>query len=333
MKERYINPFTDFGFKKIFGNENNKDILIDFLESLLPEKGKIKELKFLKTEHLGASQEDRKAIFDLYCENEKGEKYIVELQKAKQLYFKDRSLYYATFPIQEQANVGDWNFKVNPVYTISIMDFVFDDTNKDQYIHNVQLIETTTGKVFSDKMRFIYIEMPKFEMQEKELKTHLEKWMYVLKNLYRLEDIPKKAQEKIFKKLFISAEIANYNSKEREAYQKSVKYTRDWKNVLETTLEEGLERGIEIGIEKVIEQGIEKGIEQGIQKGVEMGIEQGIEKGIEQGVEKGIQKGIKAEKIEIAKKAFVSGYSNEIIADLTGLSLKELTKLRSKKNG
>ena len=325
MKGRYINPFTDFGFKKIFGSEENKDILIDFLETLLPEKGKIKKLKFLKTEHLGNTQEDRKAIFDLYCENDRKEKFIVELQKAKQLYFRERSLYYATFAIQEQAVVGEWNFKINSVYTISLMDFVFDDTHKKQYIHDVQLIETKTGKVFNDKLRFIYIEMPKFSKEEKNIKTHLEKWMYVLKNLSKLEEMPPKVKERVFEKLFSSAEIANYSKQEREAYIQSQKYANDWKNVLETTLQEGLEKGIEMGIEQGIQQGIEKGIEQGIQQGIEKGIEQGIEKGLEEGKKKGKMEALK----ELAIKSIKKGFDDATVADITGLDITEIVKLRA----
>ena len=92
--EKYINPFTDYGFKKLFGEEPNKDLLLDFLNQLLKgEQGEIKDLTYLKTEQLGDSDVDRKAIFDLYCENEKGEKFIVELQKSKQNFFKDRTVY------------------------------------------------------------------------------------------------------------------------------------------------------------------------------------------------------------------------------------------------
>ena len=262
MKERYVDVFTDFGFKKIFGEESSKDILKDFLGELLPEKGKIKKIKFLKTEHLGNAQADRKAIFDLYCENEKGDKFIVELQKAKQKFFKDRSLYYATFALQEQAIKGEWDFKLNPVYTISIMDFVFDDTETD-FITNVQLMNTKKCTIFNDTLRFIYIEMPKFTKKEKELTTRLDKWMFVLKNLYLLDDVPTKIKEKVFLKLFGKAEIASYTPQQQMAYQDSLKYARDYKNVIDTAVEESAE--------KFIKQGIKQGIEQGIEKGIEIG--------------------------------------------------------------
>ncbi|MCU0429864.1 MAG: Rpn family recombination-promoting nuclease/putative transposase [Cytophagaceae bacterium] len=131
--EKYINPFTDYGFKKLFGEEINKDILLDFLNELLKEEqGEIKEITYLKSEHLGTTELDRKAIFDLYCENERGEKFIVELQKSKQNFFKDRALYYATFPIREQAKRADWDFELKAIYTIAILDFIFEEDKTDK---------------------------------------------------------------------------------------------------------------------------------------------------------------------------------------------------------
>jgi predicted transposase/invertase (TIGR01784 family) len=132
FKDKYIDPFTDFGFKKLFGEECNKDLLLDFLNELLHHKeGRIVQLTYLKPEQLGRSEEDRKAIFDLHCENEKGEKFIVEMQKTKQNFFKDRALYYSTFPIVEQAVQGEWNYELKAVYTVAILDFVFDEDRND----------------------------------------------------------------------------------------------------------------------------------------------------------------------------------------------------------
>ncbi len=262
MKEKYINPFTDFGFKKIFGEEANKELLIDFLNELLQDKGRITQLSFLKTENLGATETDRKAIFDLYCQNDKGEKFIVELQKAKQKYFKDRSIYYSTFAIQEQAQKGEWNYQLQAVYTVSVMDFKFDEAIEDQHKlrHDIQLLDIDSKKVFYDKLRFIYLEMPKFTKTEYELETHYDKWLYVLQNLSKIDKIPDILQEKVFLQLFEIAEIANYNEKEQYAYQDSLKYYRDLKNVMVTQFEEGRKEGIDIGVEKGIDIGFEKGI-------------------------------------------------------------------------
>ncbi|MEO0340684.1 MAG: Rpn family recombination-promoting nuclease/putative transposase, partial [Bacteroidota bacterium] len=112
--EKFINPLTDFGFKKLFGSEPNKDLLIDFLNELLPKKHQIADLSYAQNEHQGQRIIDRTAIFDIYCIGENGERFIVEVQKAKQNYFKDRSVYYASFPIQEQGQKGDWNYELAP---------------------------------------------------------------------------------------------------------------------------------------------------------------------------------------------------------------------------
>ena len=133
MKAKFINPFTDFGFKKIFGEEASKPLLLDFLNSLLPESDKIVDLTFKNNEQLGETDANRRAVYDIYCENEKGEKFIVELQKAKQNYFRERTLYYATFPIREQAEKGFWDFNMKAVYCIGILDFTFDNQKLDEY--------------------------------------------------------------------------------------------------------------------------------------------------------------------------------------------------------
>lgn len=249
--EKYINPFTDFGFKRLFGEEPNKDLLLDFLNELLKEEeGEIKDLTFLKNEHLGAVEADRRAIFDLYCENEKGEKFIVELQKSKQNFFKDRTVYYATFPIREQAKRADWNFELKAVYTIAILDFVFDEDKKspEKYRYDVRLTDNETDKVFYNKLTFIYLEMPKFNKTVDQLETRFEKWLFVLKNLNKLDRIPDRLREQIFDKLFEVAEIAKFTPQQIRSYEDSLKYYRDMKNSLDTAKEE---KAIEIALNSI----------------------------------------------------------------------------------
>lgn len=245
MKERYINPFTDFGFKKLFGSEPNKDLLLDFLNELIKDRGRIKDLTYLNADQLGLSQFDRRAVFDLYCESDTGEKFIVEMQKAKQKYFKDRSVFYSTFPIRDQAQQGDWNFQLNAVYTIGILDFVFDEDkdSPDYFHHHVQLMETKRNRVFYDKLTYIYLEMPKFTKTEDDLETHFDMWLYVLKNLPVLQERPKRIQERVFQRLFETAEIARFAPSEHEAYEESLKIYRDLKNVMDTQFEEGRKEG------------------------------------------------------------------------------------------
>ena len=250
LKDKYINPLTDFGFKKLFGEEPNKALLIDFLNQILPQEHQIEQLSYTKNEHLGNNLYERKAIFDLYCESSTGEKFIVELQKAKQNYFKDRSVYYSTFPIQEQAEVGDWDFKLSAVYTIGILDFVFEETkNNPDILHRVQL-KNQRNQVFFDKLTYLYIELPKFEKTEEELATKFDKWLYVFKHLSKLQDKPQALQEQVFEQLFQAAAIASFTREERAVYEDSLKYYRDIKNVVDSSKGEGFEQGQE---EKALE--------------------------------------------------------------------------------
>lgn len=251
---RYLNPFTDFGFKKLFGNEQNKDLLISFLNQILPDN-QISVINYLRTEHLGQTDLDRKVIYDLYCENERGEKFIVELQKAKQSFFKDRTLFYATFPIQEQAQQGDWNYELKAVYTVAVLDFCFDDEDRDKVKVQVKLMDTEQKTVFYDKLTFVYLQMPNFRKTEEQLDTLQDKWFYLLRHLAELQNRPQRLQEKVFDRLFETAEIARFNPAEREAYEDSLKYYRDVKNSLDTAREEGLQEGIKIVAQRMLAKG------------------------------------------------------------------------------
>ena len=252
---KYINPYTDFGFKKLFGTPLNKDLLISFLNSLFDGKEVVRDLTYLNGENLGYG--DRRAIFDVYCENEQGETFIVEIQKAEQQFFKDRSVFYSTFPIQNQGKKGIWNFKLKGVYTIGIFDFVFPDHEypQDSLRHEVKLVDVDDKHVFYDKLTFLYLEMPKFTKGEEELKTMYDKWLFVLHNLSRLMKRPAALQERIFTRLFEQAEIARYTPEERQDYEDSLKVYQDMKNVLDTAELRGLEKGRKEGRKEGIEQG------------------------------------------------------------------------------
>jgi predicted transposase/invertase (TIGR01784 family) len=250
LQEKYINPFTDFGFKKLFGTEPNKDLLIDFLnEVVLPEERKILDLTYSNPERTGRTRVDRRAIFDLYCIGKNNERFIVEMQKAKQNYFKDRSVYYSSFPIQEQGLKGKWDFQLSEIYTVGILDFVFSEDEHEKMVRHEVKLKDQNCKVFYDKLTFIYLEMPHFSKTEEELDTTYDKWLYVLKYLPELEKRPKKLQEKIFDKLFKAAEIAKFSPAELVEYQDSLKQYRDLKNVIDTAFDEG---GMKEKIERII---------------------------------------------------------------------------------
>jgi len=247
VEERYISLLTDFGFKRIFGTAMNKDLLICFLNSLFNGRQVVKDVSYLNPEHVGDVYTDRKAIFDVYCEGENGEKFIVEMQNAYQTYFKDRSLFYSTFPIREQAPKGsDWDFKLNHVYTVALLNFNMNEDafDKEKIRHHVQLCDTATHKVFYDKLEFIYVEIAKFNKTLGELETLYEKWLYALKNLYKLTQRPKELYDKVFDRLFEEAEIAKFTPQEMREYEASKMAYRDIKNSIDTAKQKGIEEGM-----------------------------------------------------------------------------------------
>jgi len=293
--ERYINPYTDFGFKKLFGTEMNKDLLISFLNAVLANKEQeIEDVQYLNGENLGEGYGDRRSVFDVYCKTVTGSRFIVEMQKAEQSYFKDRSIYYSTFAIREQGVKGkSWNYRLDDVYTVGVLNFIFpgDEYPADKYRHEIKLKDVEDNHVFYDKLTFVYLEMPKFSKTEDELETMFDKWMFVLRNLSLLLDRPKALQDRVFDKLFRQAEIARYTPEERRQYEASVKEYWDYTSIMDTAYMKGEKKG--------------------------------LEKGLEQGREEG-----RAEvKLTMASRMKADGLPIEAIAKYTGLTIGEISKL------
>ena len=313
---RYINFYTDFAFKKFFGTEANKEFLISFLNALLELNGEkeIADLTYLNTEQLGFSNNERRAVYDVYCTTKEGERFIVEMQKAKQENFRDRALYYSSFAIQDQGQKGTknntvyWDYKLSPVYVVGILDFVMDDSPEkvDHMITKVQLMDDL-NEVFNKNLNFIFIEMPKFRKEESELETFMDKWLYAIKNLGKLDDKPTALTEAIFKRFFEVAEIAAFSKTERYDYEENLKNCNDWFSVMNTAKKDGLEEGEAIGIEK----GRAEGEAIGLQKGEAIGLQKGETIGI----------------LKTAKKMKEEGLDASVISKLTNLSVDEIVKL------
>ena len=289
--DRYVNFYTDFAFKKLFGTAMNKDLLICVRVFLNLVFEVVMDVNYLNTEHLGTQEYDRRAVFDVYCKNDKGEVFLVEMQKGEQQFFKDRSIYYSTFAIREQAPRGEWNYELKGVYTIGILNFCFDKEREGNYYHEVKLMDTATKEVFYDKLVFIYLEMPKFTKQENELESLFDKWLYVIRNLAALMERPRVLQEKVFAHLFEAAEIAKFSRVERYEYEESLKAYRDWFSVMATAELRGEERGKEKGLKE------------------------------------GLEKGRIEERLRNARGLKARGVDAEIIAQVTGLSVDDILGL------
>ena len=257
--EKYLNPFTDFGFKKLFGSEPNKEFLIDFLNQILPVHHQIADLTYGNSEHQGFSADDRRIIIDIYCIANDGSRFIIEMQQASQHYFKDRALFYTSRIILDQGVKGKlWDYGLTPVYCIAIQDFVMEgNVTQSKMKSNIQLMDVETKEIFYEKLTFIFLEMPKFSKKEWELETDFDKWMFVLKNIHHLQKLPERLKNRIMTKFFEVAELAKLPAKERAAYEDSLKVYRDLHNTAKYAEDKGYALA-EVKYKELAEEAIRK---------------------------------------------------------------------------
>lgn len=302
--ERYVNPFTDFGFKLLFGTPANKEFLIEFLNSILDCEERIVDISYNNTEVFGKTPEDRRAVYDLYCSTDDGSHIIVEMQNAYQRFFMDRTVCYSSFAMQAAARRGEWDYRLPKIYTVAFLNFSMDEYVGDPaYKHTVRLTDTETKKVFFDKLTYIYLEMPKFNKELDCLDGFADCWLYVIKNLALLNERPVELRDKVFERFFRAAEIAKFSPEQRVAYETSLKIMRDYNNTVKSAEEKGETRGREEGREEGLEEGLKKGRAEGRAEGrTEMSL-------------------------KIARNLIALNFPLEEIALATGLSEREIERL------
>ena len=280
---KFINPFTDVGFKRIFGQEINKDLLIDFLNALLVGERQVKDIQFLDKELLPEYDKDRSLIYDIYCTDENGEQFIVEMQNREHVNFRERTLFYLSQAIARQGERGtDWKFSLTAVYGVFFLNFRLTDL-PHKLRTDIVLADRDTHELFTDKMRYIFLELPSFNKEENECENDFERWIYVLKNMETLQRLPFKARNAVFQRLEQIVDIAAMSKEDRMKYDESIKVYRDRLAIME--------------FERL------KGEQQGFLKGEQQGFLKGEHK----------------KQIEIARNLKQAGMANDFIAQMTGL--------------
>ena len=297
---KFINPFTDVGFKRIFGQEINKDLLIDFLNALLEGERQVKDITFLDKEQLPVFEDDRKLIYDVYCTDENGEQFIVEMQNQSHLNFRSRTVYYLSQAIARQGERGSkWMYDLKAVYGVFFLNFPMPGTKAHKLRMDIVLSDRDTHELFSDKMRYIFIELPSFAKEEDECMNDFERWIYVLKNMDTLKRMPFRARKSVFEKLEEVVTLSSLTRAEREKYDESLKTYRD--------------RLAELAFAQ--QEGMEKGIAKGRAEGRAEGLAEGMEKGYEQA------------QLKNARSMKAAGISPELIAQITGLTPEAIAEL------
>ena len=284
---KYINLFTDFGFKKIFGDPNSTELLQSLLNDILQfkDRDRIKKIIFKNGELLPEAPEERKAIIDLLCEDEKGNQFIVELQKVSQEHFQSRALYYTSFPIQQQGIKGGWNFELTPVYFVGLLNFEIERfKDKEEYLHHGKIVDIYTQEIMYDKLNMVYLEIPKLKKTKKELSNHLEWWIYTFQNLHTMHTIPIELQDDVIKSAFEKAEFASMPKTQQENYHKNLKVYRDLVNSFDFA----------------------------------------IKSGHKEGKKEGMKEGKKEKSLEIAKNLLATDMELDLISKITGLPIEDI---------
>jgi predicted transposase/invertase (TIGR01784 family) len=255
-------------------------------------------------------------IFDISCECTDGKTFIIEMQKGYQKYFRERALYYTTYPINAQGRKARdlyeseridgrtqekfrWDYNLKPVIVVALLNFEFkhsDEWPEDKYLSSYRLLEDTEHEPMTNTLRFVFLELGRFRKRISELETKFEKWVYLLKNMHNMKDIPPEFDEPLFKRLFLLAEIGNFTADEVQQYYNSLSYMGDYDNILNTAKEDA---------ERI-----------------------GLEKGLARGLAEGRAEGRAEAQLEVARKMLAAGMPVEQIAELTGLAVETLCKLQ-----
>ena len=292
---KFVNPFTDIGFKRIFGQEISKPLIIDFLNNLLEGERKIADLTFLDKEIPAQTIDGRSLIYDLYCKDENDEYFIVEMQNKTQPYFKDRSIYYVSQAIAQQGEKGvEWEYKIHAVYLVAMLNFTLPDIGAT-FRTDVALMDMKNNELFSEKMRMIYLQLPYFKKEAEACENDFERWIYVLKHMETLNRLPWMAQNSVFERLAQIADISALTKEERIKYDKSIKQYRDAINVYE---------GARLS-------GRAEGLKEGRAEGRAEGLKEGEAKGI----------------LSTARNMKSKGLSTDFIMEITGLSAEAIEAL------
>ena len=309
---KFINPFTDIGFKRIFGQEVSKPVLITFLNCLLEGEHHITDLQFLDKEQPGDSVDNKSLIYDVYCEVEGGGRIIVEMQNRSQPFFKERSIYYLSRSISRQGEPGPkWNYSdLKAVYLIALLNFK-QSAISNELRTDVALMDMKHKTPFSDKLRMVFLQLPYFMKEAEECDTLFDKIIYVLKNMEVLKRMPWVAQEAVFQKLASIADVASLSKKDRLAYDENLRKYRDTVAVMEGQWLEGHA----------------KGMAEGHAKGVAEGHAEGMAEGHAKGVAEGHAEGIDDNRRDNARRMKADNMPTELIAKYTGLSVETINGL------
>lgn len=285
---KYADLLDDGVFKLIFGRESCKDVMIEFLNQVIPDR-MIVDLEFIDKEMHPVERDLKGSVYDMLCKTDDGSRVIVEVQRRKQPFYPERALYYSTFQIQRQVESGAEEYDFLPVYVVNILNFIMDDNDESKEVMSVyRLLDEKSGRLLTDKVTFIFLELPKFKKTLEELDGNVLEGMYFcFKNIGQLDERPEVLNHQIFSKIFEVSEMYNMDKRTRDKVKNKMTTERDLRNQMAYARQEAIEEGLA--------EGLAKGLAEG--------------------------------RAEMATKLLAKGMSVEDIAEVTEMSIDEILNL------
>ena len=251
---RYARIILDDWFKRSFGTESRKRLLLLFLQELLPEHHIVK-LTYANNEHVNPFPEKKDVQIDVECTDQDGSRFLVEIQLAPQKHFYERAVFNSTFAIQQQKQEGETDYDFPPVYFVGLMDFSLHE-NSSRVDFRYTLRETTTDELMTSRIQFIFLELPNSIGKALTPQASiLENFCYALHQMEHLTEQPAQLKGEIFTLLFESAEIANFTPEEKAKYEFNMRTERDLHNQITYAHEKGMEEGVKQGRQEGRQEG------------------------------------------------------------------------------
>lgn len=268
---KYADLLDDDVFKLVFGRESSKDVMIEFLNQVIPDR-MIVDLEFVDKEmhHLDRSRKD--SVYDMFCKTDDGSRIVVEVQRRKQANFAERAIYYSTFSIANQVSAGAGCYDFYPVYVISILNFGFKPGGS-KVKSEFRLYETDTRELLTDRVTFIFLDLSKFKKTAEELSGDILEGMYFcFKNIVSLTERPEILEHDVFRKIFEVSELINMDEVTRSKVIEKMTTERDLRNQMEYARQEAIAKGHAEGHAEGHAKGLAEGLAEAARKMVASGM-------------------------------------------------------------
>lgn len=295
-KNIFQNPRTDFSFKMIFATEKNKRYLIAFLNCFISKYvGEIADLIYLPSEKFGSEFTHKKVVFDIFCTDTRGKNFLIEMQRAPQPEFLDRSIVYLSRALSDSLGRGD-RYRIVPTYSVNVLDFELPELHASGDCFQAVFFKNQNNEILTHRIGVFYVNLCNFATSQPEVSDEMRRWIYLLKNMQDMDESDFRMQDGIFRELMEECRITKLSTMEKENYEKSILEYEDVKAAIAYTKE--------------------------------IAEKNAFDKGVEKGIKKGIEKGKNEEKLLIVRNMLSKGLDVDLISEITGISVAEIQEIK-----